>query len=323
MKNPAISTFTPSRGVRRSCFAVTLCARLPRCHSGRPAIVSGDGKQPATTGEEAIRQATADYREAVENGDFDAVAKFWTPEADYVDHAGHAFKIQAALAAARGRSQQGGRIARPPLKIETLAIRLLSPDVAVEDGILERAVAVGDEQAKSRYCAVWVKRDGKWLIDGVRESAYSPVTSANHFEGLDWLAGDWSAEGSGATAEATYTWGPKKAYMLRQLKLTIKGVEPISATQWIGWASVHERIRSFEFDSNGGFRDGVWTRDGEDDAWVVSSTTVAPDGHVATSTSVYSRVDDNNATWELVDEEMEGDPGTEIQLRATRKPRSK
>lgn len=322
MKTPG-HCFSLMHIMHRSCPALALCAAVVATLLGPTKVSSQEAaKGSVATGEEAIRSATAAYREAVENGDVDAVAKFWTPDADYVDHAGHAFKIQAALAAARNRAQTAGRIARPPLKIETLAVRLLSPDVAVEDGILERAVAAGDEPAKSRYCAVWVKRDGKWLIDGVRESAYSPVTSSNHFEGLDWLVGDWSAEGPQSTAEATYIWGPKKSYLLRQLKLTPKGAEPITATQWIGWDPVHEHIRSFEFDSQGGFRDGVWKRD-SDDAWIVSSTTVAADGHVGTATSVYSRIDDNTATWELVDEEMDGDQGSEIQMRATRKPRSK
>ena len=273
----------------------------------------------ASTGEEAIRRATVAYAEAIENGDVDAVAKFWTPEGDYVDNLGHAFKIQAALTAARNRSQQDGRIARPALKFATLAVRLVSPDVAIEDGIIERAAAVGEEQTKGRYCAVWVKSDGKWLIDGVRESAFSAVTSSNHFDGLEWIVGDWVAEGPQATAEASYSWGPKKSYLLRQLKLTPKGAEPVVATQWIGWDPDHERLRSFEFNSNGGFRDGVWSRDG--DAWVVSSTGVGPDGGRVTATSVYSRIDDNAATWELVEEETEGNPGSDMQLRATRKPR--
>jgi len=322
MKKPG--TCVPqTRMTHRLCLApalltvlVTMPLRPMNAWSQEP-----DKDAAASTDEEAIRRATSAYREAVENGDVDAVAKLWTPDADYVDHLGHAFKMQAALAAAKSRSQKDGRIVRPPLKIETLAIRFVSPDVAVEDGIIERAVVVGDQQAKGRYCAVWVKRDGKWLIDGVRESTYSAVTSSNHFEGLEWMVGEWVAEGPQATADASFTWGPKKRYLLGQLKLARKGADPITATQWIGWDPDHERIRSFEFDSEGGFRDGVWAKDG--DAWVVSSTGIVRDGEHETATSIYSRVDDKTAIWELVDDEIEGNPRSDIQLRATRKSRSR
>ena len=166
-----------------------------------------------------------------------------------------------------------------------------------------------------------MKRDGKWLIDGVRESTYSSVTSSNHFEGLEWMVGEWVAEGPQVTVEASCSWGPKKSYVLRQLKIVRKGKEPISATQWIGWDPMHERVRSFEFDSDGGCREGVWTREGA--AWVVAVTGIERDGRRVEATNIYSRVDDNTAVWELVDEEIEGNSGSDIQLRATRKARAK
>jgi len=307
---------------RRRVFLALLTAVIALPLGARDAFSQEPDKgAAASTAVKAIRRATEAYREAVENGDVEAAAKFWTSEADYVDHLGHAFKIQAALEAAKNGAQDGGRIARPPLKIETLAIRLISPDVAMEDGIIERAVAVEDQQAKGRYCAVWVKRGSEWLIDGVRESAYSPVTSSNHFEGLEWMVGEWVAEGPDAKAEVSCSWGPKKCYLLRQIKFTPKKAETISATQWIGWDPVRERVRSFEFDSLGGFREGVWTKDG--DAWVVAITGAAPGGRRVAATNVYSRVDDKTATWEMVDDEMDGQPGSDIQLRATRKTQGK
>jgi uncharacterized protein (TIGR02246 family) len=275
-------------------------------------------KSAAAQDDEAIQRATAAFHDALEDGDFEAAEKFWTPDADYVDHLGHAFKMQAALAAAKSRWQKDGAIVPPTLKTETLAIRLVSPDVAIEDGIIERTVVAENQQAKGRFCAVWVKRDGKWLIDGVRESSYSAAGSSNHFAGLDWLVGDWVAEGPEAKAEASYAWGPNKKYIVAQLKLTRKGQQPVSATQWIGWDAVREQVRSFEYDTAGGFNDGLWTRDGED-AWVVANRGVDGDGQAVSTTSIYSRLDDKTATWEFADQEADARPGSDMQLRATRK----
>ena len=275
--------------------------------------------QPAAASpdEAAIRQVNAAYRQAVEKGDFDAAAKCWTPGADYVDHLGHAFKIHAALTAASNLAREEGRIAGPSLKTETLAIRFITPEVAVEDGVVERAATSGDQPPRGRYCALWVKRDGQWLIDGVRESPYHPGASANHFQDLEWIVGEWTAEGPHATAEVSCTWGPNRAYILRHLKVIPQGEEPITVTQWIGWDPLRERIRSFVFDSRGGYGEGVWSKDG--DSWSVASTGVRPDGKRTMATNFYSRVDDNTAIWESVDEEIDGQPGLDIRMRATRK----
>ena len=156
--------------------------------------------------------------------------------------------------------------------------------------------------------------DGKWLIDGVRESSYSPVTSSDHFAGFDWLIGEWVAEGPTTKAEATYTWGPNRKYVLAQLKIIPQGRPAIIATQWIGWDPLREQLRSFAYDADGGFQESVWTH--EDDAWVISSTGVNGEGERIAGTSIFTRVDEQSATWEYADEAADGRPGTDMQLRA-------
>jgi hypothetical protein len=169
---------------------------------------------------------------------------------------------------------------------------------------------------------MWVKKDGKWLIDGVRESPYRAPATGNHYKDLEWMLGEWVAEGPQATADVTCTWGPNQAYILRQLKVKPAGGEPpMTATQWIGWDPIHERIHSFVFDSRGGYGQGIWSRDG--DAWVVSTTGVLPDGQRTSATNLYSRVDDNTAIWESVDDQVEGRPSPDVRFRATRKPSRK
>ncbi len=269
----------------------------------------------------AIRQAADEHREALENADFAAVDKFWTPEADYVDQFGHAFKIRAALEAAKLRIEKEGKIGPPPLRTESLAIRLISPDVGIEDGIIERPSTGGRAASKGRFCAVWVKRDGKWLIDGIRESAYSVNNSANHFAGLEWLVGEWTAEGDDAKAEATYSWGPNKKFIQGQIKLTLGGKPPVSITQWIGWDPVREQLRSFEFDTDGGFHEGVWAQD--EDAWVVTTTGVGADGKKDEGSRILTPIDDHTALWEAMSQDADARADEDLQLRATRKPQAK
>ncbi len=302
-----------------------LLAVLLACTAAR---ANGQEQEPPaaaaeTSAEEAaVRSAAEAYRKAVELGDSEAIAAFWSPDADYVDYKGRAFKIQASAIRARKQAADDGRIPRPAPKTETLAIRVITPDVAVEDGTVERPDAGGDQPRLGRYCALWVRKGGKWLIDGVRESPYRAPSAENRFQDVEWMVGDWVAEGPQGTAEVSCTWGPHKAYILRHLKVNLKGIErPLEATQWIGWDPIHERIHSFVYDSQGGYAQGTWTKDG--DAWVVSTTGVLPDGQRTTSTNFYSKIDENTSIWESVDDRVDGVPTPDVRFHATRKPSKK
>lgn len=273
----------------------------------KPADVSAD--------EKAIREAGEAYRAAFAKGDIEAVAAFWAANADLVDQTGHAYKVQALLEQARKQAEAGGTIPPPQRKSTTLSIRFVTPDVALEDGTFERGSAEGSHDG--HYTAVWVKRNGKWLLDGERESPVNAPTVEDPLPSLAWMVGEWTAAGDDQSAEISCTWGPGKTYLLRQISLKPKNGQPFSATQWIGWDPIQEQLRSFLFDSRGGFNEGLWTNEG--DAWVVRNKGTSRDGTRTTGTMLYSRIDDDTWTIESLEDEVDGQPGPEINLRVTRK----
>ena len=79
----------------------------------------------------------------------------------------------------------------------------------------------------------------------------------------------------------------------------------MEGTQVIGWDPVEKTIRSWMFDSDGGFGQGVWTRKG--DNWVVKFSQVLADGREASSINVYKCVDENTYTWKSVGREVGGE----------------
>ena len=271
--------------------------------------------------EAAIRRTATAYREALASRDIDAIGTFWAPEADYVDQLGRAYKVHAGAARAKRLSQEAGHIAHLSPKMDTGSVRFVTADVAIEDGAFERPGGESGQAPFGRYSTVWVKRNGKWLIDGVRESPIRLEATANTLQGLAWMIGDWTAEGAQAAAEISCAWGQNKTYIVAQLKMQPKGDKPVSATQLIGWDPIEQRVRSFLFDSRGGFTEGTWTNEG--DAWSVRNTAVLPDGKRVTSTKLFSRVDDNTAIWESLDDESDGQPGMDMRLRMTRKQAAK
>jgi hypothetical protein len=75
--------------------------------------------------------------------------------------------------------------------------------------------------------------------------------------------------------------------------------------QVIGWDPVKNQIRSWVFDSEGGFGEGTWVR--KDNRWVIQSTSTLADGGRATATNIMTQVDNDTFTWQAVNRSVDGE----------------
>ena len=66
-------------------------------------------------------------------------------------------------------------------------------------------------------------------------------------------------------------------------------MDDLEGTQVIGWDPAAGTIRSWMFDSDGGFGEGIWTKN--DNTWIVKFSQVLPDGRKASATNIYTLVD--------------------------------
>ena len=73
----------------------------------------------------------------------------------------------------------------------------------------------------------------------------------------------------------------------RRSRSSVQGKPVMSVTQRIGWDPLARQFRSWEFDSEGGFGEGRWSRDGE--RWVVKHTGVRPEGTTASATNIMTQ----------------------------------
>ena len=71
-----------------------------------------------------------------------------------------------------------------------------------------------------------------------------------------------------------YRWTDNHRFILGQFTVQIAGKPAMTGTQRIGWDPLKKTIRSWVFDSEGGFAEGTWTLDGN--KWVVKLTGVHP-----------------------------------------------
>ena len=122
---------------------------------------------------------------------------------------------------------------------------------------------------------------------------------------LAWIVGSWTdAEGSGRV-DVECRWTTNRRFLSRNFKvLDDAGELLLEGGQVIGWDPEAAQIRSWTFDSEGGFGEGRWTRDG--DRWLIKTRFTLVTGERASALNVLKRVDENTATWTSVNREVGG-----------------
>ena len=255
--------------------------------------------------EEAIRLVDDSFVKAYEAGDAMAVAEHFTTDAEYVDETGTVFEGRAAIEASMKEFFEESPACK--LQISAESIRTISPGVVVQDG--STLITRGEESApcECQYTTVYVKVDGKWLIASVRDSAPRDLREHSvHLQQLGWLKGDWIDEGDDSIVNFSCEAVDNGNFLMRKFTIVIGGEEAMSGTQRIGWDPLTGKLRTWIFDSEGGYGEGLWHRDEENDRWVLKTTGVTADGETASSTSLYTFVNDHTMTWQSVDHEIAG-----------------
>jgi uncharacterized protein (TIGR02246 family) len=291
-----------------SCRAIAIVLCLSTAGAIRPCRAVDDAESAAA----AIRQASQQYVAAVNRGDGECAAALWTPQGDLIDTHGRSTKGRELASAI-----QPGQT--PPAALLTLAIdslRLITPDVAIEDGRTQWLAAAAGDSMLVRHTAVWVRQNGKWLLDSVRESAADPNSHEARLQALSWLVGDWVSSGEGPAIAMSCQWSLDRHFLLREVR-TQSPAGPLSISQRVGWDPASRQIKSWTFDSHGGHGKGVWSRDGEQ--WTVSAAGVLPDGRKATSSNLYVLEGADLLRWESVESTIDGMPGPTHKVRLMRK----
>jgi uncharacterized protein (TIGR02246 family) len=263
--------------------------------SGRATLA----QEPTPTGKGKRAQ---EFIAAFNKGDAKAVAGFWTPDGDYTDQLGNKYKGREALEKLYAKVFAANKGAK--LSINVLSIKMLSPDVGIEEGINEVTPADGGPPTVGAFSAVGVKVNGEWYFQSVHESVAQPPSNAAHLEDLEWLLGDWAGEEKGESGTASYAWAENRNFIVSSFATTLNGQPVVGGTQWIGWDAVEKQVRSWSFYSGGGFGEAVWTRSGE--KWSAKISAKTANGKKVTGTNTLTRVDADTATWQITNLVVDG-----------------
>ncbi len=264
-------------------------------------------KVPTSPEAEAVRKVAERFAEAFNKRDLEAMSGLFDPQARVVDEDGQALEgiedIRQRFAIAFE--------ANPNLKVDfqTDNIRFITPEVAVEEGRARAIEGRSESITSGMHTVIYVKRDGAWKILAVRDQP-SVGDEANrpraHLEELAWMVGEWVDESDGGVVKTSCAWSEDGNYLLRSFTVHIDGKRTMNGTQRIGWDAQREQIRSWVFDSDGGFAEGMWTR-GADNQWIIKATGTTAAGDTVTATNIITREHPDTMRWQSVDRTMAGE----------------
>jgi uncharacterized protein (TIGR02246 family) len=252
------------------------------------ACALGSGSSPIRAAESdpqeaAITRTAEAFVEAFQKGDAKAVASFWTLDGDYVDPSGRVLNGRPAIE--KDFTDLFAQNKGLKLRIEVASLKFPTPDTAVEDGTTAVLAPDGTAPSRARYSNFLVKRDGQWLLASVREVAYVAPSNYENLRGLEWVIGEWEDENPGGElARVSFVWAPDQNFIVSTRTVETKEGVLDRGTQWIGWDPVTKQIRSWNFEADGGFGEGAWTKDGE--KWIIKTTSVLADGSKVTATNI-------------------------------------
>ena len=282
-------------------------------HAGEPAetlpenIVAAE--RPAAAAPElsplevALGKVREDYVEAFNTADAAAVAAFYDEGATYSSDSGKFMNGREAIEAGLKKYFDANPGAR--LSVDEVAVRPVTADVAIQTGLAVLS-ATGGAGEVTRFKSVYAKRGDAWKIVELDETVLPPADRGQlALKTLEWMIGAWKDSGTGDAVATQVDWTKSQRFIRRSISVKRGDEESMQATEIIGWDSAAGNLRSWIFDSEGGFGEGVWYQEGN--RWFVKTTSTLPDGQRATSINIFTLKDDNTYTWESTNREVAGE----------------
>lgn len=280
-------------------------AQVVPAQAAAPAAQPAAQPTPPADETAAVQLALTAYVEAFNRHDVESLVALWTPGGTYVNkETGERTTGREALAADFTKVFT----ASPEIFLSGGAdeVRVIGGDTAIVDGVTT-VVQPNVEPSFAAYTAIFVKQEGKWLLDTVHESDLpTPETPRQALKPLEWMVGSWQDESDAANVSSVMRWSPSQAFLIRSYDVVREGEEPFQGSQIIGWDPAVKQIRSWTFNSDGSFGEGVWSQNCAE--WIVRKTETMADGQLASGTQVITQIDADTVTVQTIAKEIGGAP---------------
>ncbi|MEN6407405.1 MAG: SgcJ/EcaC family oxidoreductase [Thermoguttaceae bacterium] len=286
---------------------------MPRCLVGWTVVVFGvalsltQASAADTKAEGEIRQTIASLAETFNRGDAKALASNWAADGEFISPHGECLvgrdNIEAAF------REYLADHSKSKLQLNVAAVRMLSDGVALVDLVGQMTPDRRGAESMPFSSVVMVRHDGRWLIGRIHEAADHRNAHHDHLKDLSWLVGVWGEDiKQGDTVVSIQTdcqWIANGKYLIRKFAVEGKRGVVVGGTEVIGWDPRTHRVRSWTFNSDGGFGESVWTP-ADDNQWTVRYTATTDDGGDVSATHVMTVVDANTIEFQSKDRLVNG-----------------
>ncbi len=261
--------------------------------STTPPITGEINLTPRVEDERAIKAVANEFTRAFNAGDARAIANLFAADAELIDETGAMIQGRAAIQDYYSNlfaERKGATI-----EISMRSLRFLGLDTAKETGQTRVKPAASEPESYRDYTVLYIKQNGRWMYSSVHEEHPSSLAHNDRLKELDWLVGEWVDETSDSVIYSTCRWSDDRNFLLRDFIIHVQGKPVMTVNQRIGWDPATKQIKSWVFDSDGGYGDSLWARDG--DQWIIKSNGILTDGRAATATHTLTRTGPNSARW--------------------------
>jgi hypothetical protein len=152
-------------------------------------------------------------------------------------------------------------------------------------------------------------KDGNWLLSRVVEI---DIPSAAPMDGpmkkIAWLEGIWMDDAGGSSVSYENRWIAGGRFMRRTFTIEIDGKIDMKGREIVGWDPVGKSIRSWAFDSTGGFAELRWKQSEKNPKrWSKEAKGTLSSGETVSAIHIMTQLDDDHYTFEAVARENNGE----------------
>lgn len=269
--------------------------------------------------EATAKHLTDQLLSAYNRGDAKSFAATFTVDGEYIDSSDVVFHGRKAIAdefAMFFRESPDSSI-----QIDLNSIRMIARNLMTVDCTTQFKLSDASPSVSGRCRLVCSREADVWQIASLQEWDGRDDDSSHHAQvsQLKWMIGDWIGEGRNSHVHFTCRWDESGNYLLRDFMIETAGAKPLTGTQRIGYDPMTQRLKMWVFDSAGGFSEGYFNRDAE--KWILKTSGVTSDGHLASATNTFAIVDDHRMTSETTEHFISGQRIADTEnLTIVRKP---
>lgn len=259
--------------------------------------------QGNTDNENNIQKLTDSYVDKYNKHDAKGLAEFWADDAEYTNpETGEVIQGRVAIEKAFQSRFSETNDLNMEVKVETLTFP--SDDKAVETGTFYVKQS-GQDIRTSAFKAFFEKKNGVWVIGEIRDVDIAETPNQyEHLKGLEWLIGEWVDQDDDVEIHTVNKWDESKNLIFGKFSVVAEGKQELNGMQIIAWDPIKEKIRSWIFDSDGGFGESFWNK--KDKSWIVETAQTLADGSRASAINILTPIDADSYKWESTGREVGG-----------------